>query len=116
MTYSSGLPQLGRVFVTDGGLETTLVFLEGLDLPCFAAFPLVLSDDGREILTRYYRPYLSLAQRYRTGIVLDAPTWRANLDRARSSASITGRSPQPIEARCASLPDSGPIMRAHTRP
>jgi S-methylmethionine-dependent homocysteine/selenocysteine methylase len=76
--YRNALPQLERVFLTDGGLETALVFHEGLDLPCFAAFPLVLTEHGRETLTRYFRPYLGLARRHRTGIVLDAPTWRAN--------------------------------------
>jgi homocysteine S-methyltransferase len=75
------LPQLtARPFVTDGGLETTLVFDEGIDLPDFAAFPLLNSVDGRAALRRYYAPYLELAQRLDTGIVLDTPTWRANLD------------------------------------
>jgi homocysteine S-methyltransferase len=69
-----------RPFVADGGLETTLVFLDGIDLPDFAAFPLLDRDDGRAALTRYYTPYLQLAERVGTGIVLDTPTWRANLD------------------------------------
>jgi homocysteine S-methyltransferase len=66
--------------MTDGGLETTLVFLEGIDLPDFAAFPLLDSEEGRALLTRYYSPYLDLAEEAGTGIVLDTPTWRANLD------------------------------------
>jgi lipoprotein-anchoring transpeptidase ErfK/SrfK len=33
--------------LTDVGLETVLVFEEGLDLPHFAAFPLLDSDAGR---------------------------------------------------------------------
>lgn len=75
------LPQLdGRTFVTDGGLETTLVFHEGIDLADFAAFPLLDTEDGRAALRRYYAPYLDLAQRAGTGIVIDTPTWRANLD------------------------------------
>jgi hypothetical protein len=46
--FRSALPQLsGRPFLTDGGLETTLVFLEGLSLPCFAAFPLLCSKKVR---------------------------------------------------------------------
>lgn len=69
-----------RPFVTDGGLETTLVFHRGIDLPDFAAFPLLDSDEGRAALTDYYRPYLEIAERMGTGIVLDTPTWRANLD------------------------------------
>ncbi len=76
------LPQLtaDRPFLTDGGLETTLVFHQGLDLPDFAAFPLLDSDEGRAGLIAYYTPYLDLAERLGTGFVLDTPTWRANLD------------------------------------
>lgn len=70
----------GRRFLTDGGLETTLVFVDGLDLPCFAAFPLIDSEDGRERLRRYYQPYLRTAARAGMGFVLCAPTWRANPD------------------------------------
>ena len=76
------LPQLtaDRPFLTDGGLETTLVFHQGLDLPDFAAFPLLDSEEGRAGLVAYYTPYLDLAERLGTGFVLDTPTWRANLD------------------------------------
>ena len=47
--YRHALPQLSgpKVFLTDGGLETTLVFLDGIDLPGFAAFPLVADEGGR---------------------------------------------------------------------
>jgi S-methylmethionine-dependent homocysteine/selenocysteine methylase len=42
------LPQLdAELFITDGGLETSLVFQAGIDLPDFAAFPL-LDSDGRD--------------------------------------------------------------------
>lgn len=67
-------------FITDGGLETTLVFLENLELPCFAAFPLLETEEGRETLLRYYRRYAELAVRFETGFVLESPTWRANPD------------------------------------
>lgn len=78
---TSRLPQLDApLFVTDGGLETTLVFDFGIDLPDFAAFPLLVSDDGREHLRHYYAPYLELAERHGVGIILDTPTWRANPD------------------------------------
>jgi homocysteine S-methyltransferase len=76
------LPQLQATqpFLTDGGLETTLVFLEGIDLVDFAAFPLLDTDEGRGALRRYFAPYLDLAARTGAGVVLDTPTWRANLD------------------------------------
>ncbi len=75
------LPQLdASLFVTDGGLETTLVYEHGLDLPDFAAFPLLDNADGREQLRRYYAPYFALAQLHGVGIIVDTPTWRANSD------------------------------------
>jgi homocysteine S-methyltransferase len=76
------LPQLTstRPFLTDGGLETTLVYVDGIDLPDFAAFPLLDSDDGRAALRRYYSPYLDLAEQRGVGFVIDTPTWRASLD------------------------------------
>jgi S-methylmethionine-dependent homocysteine/selenocysteine methylase len=79
--YKQALPQLnGGDFLTDGGLETTLVFHDGIDLPCFAAFPLVQSEEGRAALERYFAPYLATAAQRRLGFVLDTVTWRANLD------------------------------------
>ena len=82
MTTSTTLPQLqpDTLFLTDGGLETTLVFREGIELPDFAAFPLVDSEHGRAALAAYYAAYLDLAERSGLGIVLDTPTWRANPD------------------------------------
>lgn len=77
--YRSALPQNSdRLFLTDGGLETTLIFSEGIDLPFFASFDLIRNAEGIEILKKYYRPYLSLARDHRLGFVLDSPTWRAN--------------------------------------
>ncbi|MFC7738633.1 homocysteine S-methyltransferase family protein [Roseomonas sp. GCM10028921] len=79
--YRNGLPQLaGTVFLTDGGLETWLVFLERVDLPSFAAFPLVLDETGRERLRSYFTPYLQTAGERGVGFILDTPTWRANAD------------------------------------
>lgn len=66
--------------LTDGGLETVLVFLEGIDLPHFAAFPLLDRADGRAALRRYYEGFLRLAAERGLGFVLDTPTWRANPD------------------------------------
>jgi homocysteine S-methyltransferase len=69
--------------LTDAGLETVLVFDEGLELPQFAAFPLVDSDEGRAALRRYYTPFLELARDRSVPLVLSAPTWRANADWGR---------------------------------
>ena len=73
------LPQLsGRTFLTDGGIETTLIFHDGFDLPLFAAFILLETESGRAALRRYYRHYLAIAEQAGTGFVLESPTWRAS--------------------------------------
>lgn len=79
--YRLDLPQhRGGIFLTDGGMETTLIFHHGVDLPHFAAFVLMDSADGRAHLKRYYESYLAIARKQGAGFVLDSPTWRANAD------------------------------------
>jgi S-methylmethionine-dependent homocysteine/selenocysteine methylase len=82
MRYRERLPQLegDRLFLTDGGIETTLIFHQGLDLPEFAAFVLLEDDSGVEALRSYFRPYLEIAREQGAGFVLDTATWRANPD------------------------------------
>lgn len=77
MTRLSQLLTAHRPFLADGGIETWLIYHEGLDLPQFAAFPLLRTRDGRAVLTRYFERYIRLAQEAATGFVLDTPTWRA---------------------------------------
>ena len=72
--YRAELPQLGdELFLTDGGIETTLIFHRGLDLPEFAAFDLLKDDEGTEELRRYFVPYLELAKEHGAGFVLESP-------------------------------------------
>jgi homocysteine S-methyltransferase len=79
MNYRNGLPQLSdELFLTDGGLETTLIFHRGIDLPAFAAFVLLKDEAGTEEIRRYYESYLALAKEHDAGFVLDSPTWRAS--------------------------------------
>jgi len=79
LNYRLHLPQLdGDLFLTDGGIETTLIFHHGLDLPVFAAFDLLKDEQGTETLRRYYEPYLALARKEGVGFVLESPTWRAS--------------------------------------
>src|SRR5690349_9702276 len=67
-------------WVTDGGLETDLLFNHGVDLPEFAAFPLVEAAEGRALLEAYYAQYAAIAMAAGAGLVLEPPTWRANPD------------------------------------
>jgi homocysteine S-methyltransferase len=68
------------LFLTDAGLETSLIFYDGIDLPCFATFPLLETEVGRRRLSEYYRPFLRLARDRHAGFILDTVTWRANAD------------------------------------
>lgn len=78
---ATDLPQLsGSPVVTDGGLETDLLFHHGVDLPDFAAFPLVDDERGRDLLRRYYLDYISIAARAGAAVQLETPTWRASSD------------------------------------
>lgn len=79
--YRSRLPQLsGEVFLTDGGIETTLIFHEGLELPFFAAFDLLKHSAGESALQKYFRTYAALAKQYGVGCILESATWRASAD------------------------------------
>ncbi|HET6867752.1 MAG TPA: homocysteine S-methyltransferase family protein [Solirubrobacteraceae bacterium] len=78
------LPQLEhRPFLTDSGLETTLIFNQGVDLPSFAAFVLLETADGRRRLRHYFERHAEIAREAGCGFIAEAPTWRANLDWAR---------------------------------
>ena len=79
--YRSALPQLGdQTFMTDGGMETTLIFHDAVDLPHFAAFDLLRRPGGRGKTKDYYRPYLELARENGVGFILETSTWRASAD------------------------------------
>ncbi len=77
--YRDTLPQLdGRLFLTDGGIETSMIALEGFDLPEFAVFPLLKTAEGDAALRRYFRAYVEIARRWGAGLVLETATWRAS--------------------------------------
>jgi S-methylmethionine-dependent homocysteine/selenocysteine methylase len=79
--YRSCLPQLGGgLFLSDGGIETTLIFHERLELPYFAAFHLLRDASGRAALRKYYARYAEIARREGVGFILESPTWRASAD------------------------------------
>lgn len=79
--YLQRLPQLAdKLFLTDGGIETTLIYQDGINLPFFAAFDLLRDAAGREALERYYRSHAAIARTHGTGFVLESATWRASAD------------------------------------
>ena len=81
--YRDALPQLKdptRLFLTDGGIETTLIFHDGLELRDFAAFDALKSPEGRAALEKYFRAYAEVAKRLGAGLILESATWRASPD------------------------------------
>lgn len=79
--YRLSLPQRGgALFLTDGGIETTLIFQDGLDLPHFAAFHLLRDPRGRQAMVRYYERHVAIAKADGLGFILESPTWRASTD------------------------------------
>jgi S-methylmethionine-dependent homocysteine/selenocysteine methylase len=68
------------IFLTDGGLETDLIFNKNIDLPHFAVFPLIENSIHEKTLKNYYEEYLNIAKEHNTGFILESPTWRANTD------------------------------------
>lgn len=79
--HRASLPQFaGGLFLTDGGQETTFLFLDQLPLPQFAAFDLLRRDGGEAHVAAYYRAYAAIAARHGAGLILEAPTWRASSD------------------------------------
>ena len=89
------LPQLAdQVFLADGGIETTLIYHQGINLPEFAAFVLLDDERGREELRRYFRPYAEIAADAGLGLVLETATWRAS----RDWGSALGYTPETVAA------------------
>lgn len=79
--YRGALPQLGGdLFLTDGGIETTLIFHDRLELPDFAAYALLRTPEGEAALRKYFRAYVGIARRFRVGLILESATWRASRD------------------------------------
>jgi S-methylmethionine-dependent homocysteine/selenocysteine methylase len=96
------LPQLsGKLFLSDGGIETTMVFLEGIQLPYFAAFDMMPKPEGRAKLEEYFRRYAEIARAHDAGFIFESPTWRASRDWAEwlgySSAELADVNRSSIE-------------------
>lgn len=73
------LKNTNRFFLSDGGLETFMIFDKGYDLPCFSAAVLLDSQQGRQDLTSYFERFIGLARASNRGFVMDAPTWRSGV-------------------------------------
>jgi homocysteine S-methyltransferase len=98
-------------------METALIFHQGQDLPSFATFPLLESEEGREALRTYYEPFLELARTRGTGFILGGCTWRASADwgaglgyDSDAIAAANRRAIEFVEELRASRPTGGPVV------
>jgi homocysteine S-methyltransferase len=120
LRYRERLPQLaGGTFMTDGGMETTLIFHQGFELPCFASFVLLEDATGLQALRSYFAPYIAIASEHSVGFILDSPTWRASADWGAKLgysrdgiADVNRRGVALIEEIRASIGDGTPIVLA----
>ncbi|MCC7481835.1 MAG: homocysteine S-methyltransferase family protein, partial [Hyphomicrobiales bacterium] len=79
--YRQDLPQLSnQLFLTDGGIETTFIYHNGIDLPYFAVFDQLKSEKGTQALRDYYSRHAAIARANGLGFILESPTWRASAD------------------------------------
>ncbi|GAA6192805.1 homocysteine S-methyltransferase family protein [Phaeobacter sp. NW0010-22] len=63
------------------GMETDLIFNRGIDLPGFASYPLLETQEGRTLLKGYLSDMVALGRAKGKGVILESPTWVANRDR-----------------------------------
>ena len=104
--YREDLPQMkGGLFLAYCGMETDLLFNRGVDLPGFASYPLLESEDGRAMLAGYFRGMISVARSHGAGVILESPTWVANRDRGAAIGYAPKRllelNKQAIDLMCA---------------
>jgi S-methylmethionine-dependent homocysteine/selenocysteine methylase len=101
--YRAQLPQLtDKLFLTDAGMETFLIFHKGVDLPHFASFDLMKNPKGMTQVRDYYARFAQLARDKNLGFVFEAPTWRANRDWA-AKLGYDGKALADINRRCIAL-------------
>ncbi|MCB8822139.1 homocysteine S-methyltransferase family protein [Microvirga rosea] len=75
--------QSGVVFLTDGGIETRLIYEFSLGLRDFASFPELFDSRGRAALRKVYTSYLDVAAQSGRPMLIGSPTWRAHPDGLR---------------------------------
>lgn len=110
----TSLPDVGARWIGDAGLETELIFKDGLDLPHFSAAVLLQSEKGRARLRRYYTDFIDLAHRRGRGLVLETATWRISPDWAERiglDAEAASRIHHEAVDLLLKLRDAGPLPR-----
>lgn len=93
-------PLDGGIFLTDGGIETEIMYKWGFDLPQFAMFPLLDNPDAVSAMKGMYRRYLDVVARHRLSALMGGLDYRASPD----WGALLGYSPEGLaEANLASI-------------
>jgi len=66
------------ITLTDGGIETRIIYEFKRAIGDFEAYRLLADEDGRDILRRIYQSYVDVAARHGLPIQIGTPTWRAS--------------------------------------
>jgi S-methylmethionine-dependent homocysteine/selenocysteine methylase len=66
------------ITLTDGGIETRIIYEFKYAIDDFESFELLKNESGRDILRRIYQSYADVALRYGFPIQIGTPTWRAS--------------------------------------
>lgn len=66
------------IIITDGGLETTLIYKYNIELPYFSCINLLKTDSGRNIIYNCLLNYVNISEKYNVNIIIETPTWRCS--------------------------------------
>ena len=80
--YRENLPLLNNnIFACYVGMNTELLYRDGIDLPGFASYPLLMNSKHKKLIRNYYCNLVDLARDQNVGVILDSVTWVASRDR-----------------------------------
>ncbi|MBO9500688.1 homocysteine S-methyltransferase family protein [Brevundimonas sp. A19_0] len=82
MTRANAFPPCrpDRLYLTEGGIETEIMYKWGFDLPHFAMFPLLEQPQARDVIADMYRRYLAVAARRGMWALIGGFDYRASPD------------------------------------
>lgn len=86
------------VTLTDGGIETRIIYEFKRPIGDFEAYQLLADEAGRDILRRIYQSYAQVAVRYGLPIQLGTPTWRASRKWTKDVGSVNAAAVELLRA------------------
>ena len=84
--------QKGELYLTEGGVETELMYKWGVELPHFASFPLLNNPDAMSVVRGIFHRYLDVAAKYQLSALISGLDYRASPD----WGALLGYSPEAL--------------------